>query len=227
MRSAGGDGGESNSPSRTLCRRPLRACPMVCRRPPGRASAPCRSVQSRAPRSGLSSDYATLIRDASPLHDASTTRGEEMASTLTLLPLTRRGRESTGGCQVLRFAACLTRPDGTSARVPRRPSPVESTHPQDRTSVRRTDKCYHGPGTPPRPPSATGTDGWGRFEGLRCYGGCWPNLLTEDGGPKSTGANRDHVATAVPAAEPVSSPRRPRGRYRGARGRTNRLATAR
>jgi len=118
---------------------------MVCRRPPGRASAPCRTVQSRAPRSGLSSDYATLIRDASPLHDASTIRGEEMASTLTLLPLTRRGRESTGGCQVLRFAACLTRPDGTSARAPRRPSPVESTHPQDRTSVRRTHPCYHEP----------------------------------------------------------------------------------
>ena len=118
---------------------------MLCRQPAGRASAPFRTVQSRAPRSGLSSDYATLIRDASPLHDASTIRGEEMASTLTLLPLKRRGRESTGGCQVLRFAACLTRPDGTSARVPRRPSPVESTHPQDRTSVRRTHVSYHGP----------------------------------------------------------------------------------
>jgi len=58
----------------------------------------------------LSSDYATLIRTASPLHDASTIRGDEMASTLTLLPLTRRERESTGGCQVLRFAACFTRP---------------------------------------------------------------------------------------------------------------------
>jgi len=154
VRSVGGDGGESNSPSRTLCRRPLRACPMVCRRPPGRASAPCRTVQSRAPRSGLSSDYATLIRDASPLHDASTIRGEEMASTLTLLPLTRRGRESTGGCQVLRFAACLTRPDGTSARVPRRPSPVESTHPQDRTAVRRTLKCYHEEGAFAKPDPA-------------------------------------------------------------------------
>ena len=72
---SGGDGGESNSPSRTLRRRPLRACPMVCRRPPGRASAPCRTVQSRAPRSGLTPDYATLIRIAAPLDDASTTRG--------------------------------------------------------------------------------------------------------------------------------------------------------
>jgi len=103
-RATGGDGGESNSPSRTLRRRPLRACPMVCRRPPGRASAPCRTVQSRAPRSGLAPDYATLIRIAAPLHDASTTRGTEVASTLTLPPK-RRGRESTGGCQVLRFAA--------------------------------------------------------------------------------------------------------------------------
>lgn len=83
---------------------------MVCRRPPGRASAPCRSVQSRAPRSGLSPDYATLIRIAAPLHDASTTRGTEVASTLTLPPK-RRGRESTGGCQVLRFAALLTGPE--------------------------------------------------------------------------------------------------------------------
>src|SRR6185369_4811087 len=77
---------------------------------------------------GLTPDYATLIRSAAPLHDASTTRGTEVASTLTLPPK-RRGRESTGGCQVLRFAACLTRPDGTSARTLRQPSPVETTHP--------------------------------------------------------------------------------------------------
>jgi hypothetical protein len=101
---------------------------MVCRRPPERASAPCRTVQSRAPRSGLTPDYATLIRIAASLNDASTARETEAASTLTL-PLTRRGRESTGGCQVLRFAACFTRPDGTSARVLRQLSPVETTHP--------------------------------------------------------------------------------------------------
>jgi hypothetical protein len=99
----GGDGGESNSPSRTLRRRPLRACPMVCRRPPGRASALCRTVQSRAPRSGLTPDYVTLVRIAAPLGDASTTREAEAASTLTLLPK-QRERESTGGCQVLLFA---------------------------------------------------------------------------------------------------------------------------
>src|SRR6478672_8751161 len=99
----GGDGGESNSPSRTLLRRPLRACPMVCRRSPGRASALCRAIQSRAPRSGLTPDYATLIRIAASLHDASTTREAEAASTLTLLPK-QRERESTGGCQVLLFA---------------------------------------------------------------------------------------------------------------------------
>ena len=128
MNGSGGDGGESNSPSKTLRRRPLRACPMLCRRPPGRTSAPCRTVQSRVPRSGLTPDYATLIRIAAPLSDASTTREAEVASTLTLLPK-QRGRESTGGCQVLRFAACLTRPDGTSARTLRQPSPVETTHP--------------------------------------------------------------------------------------------------
>ena len=101
---SGGDGGESNSPSRTLNRNPLRACPMVCRRPAGRPSAGYRTVQSRAPRSGLTPGYATLARIAAPLNDASTTRGTEVASTLTLL-LTQRRRESTGGCQVLRFAA--------------------------------------------------------------------------------------------------------------------------
>src|SRR5262249_8604161 len=88
----GGDGGESNSPSRTLLRRPLRACPMVCRRPAGRASAPCRTVQSRAPRSGLTPDYATLVRIAGPLDDASTTRGPEVASTLTLAAYAARAR---------------------------------------------------------------------------------------------------------------------------------------
>ena len=64
----------------------------------------CRAVQSRAPRSGLTPDYATLVRIAASLSDASTTREAEVASTLTLLPK-QRGRESTGGCQVLRFAA--------------------------------------------------------------------------------------------------------------------------
>jgi hypothetical protein len=83
---------------------------MVCRRPSGRTSAPCRTVQSRVPRSGLSPDYATLIRIAASLSDASTTRETEVASTLTLLPK-QRGRESTGGCQVLRFAALLTGPE--------------------------------------------------------------------------------------------------------------------
>ena len=107
----GGDGGESNSPSRTLLRRPLRACPMVCRRPLERASAPCRAVQSRAPRSGLTPDYVTLARIAASLDDASTTHEAEVASTLTLLPK-QRERESTGGCQVLLFATFLTRPSG-------------------------------------------------------------------------------------------------------------------
>src|SRR5262249_3356964 len=81
----------------------LRACPVICRqviRPP---PAAFRSPQSR-PLSGFAFDYATLLGGASPLNDASTTRGEGAASTLTLPPK-RRGRESAGGCQLLRFAA--------------------------------------------------------------------------------------------------------------------------
>jgi len=106
----------------------LRACPMVCRQPIRLPSAASRPVQSR-PLSGFASDYATLLGGASPLNDASTAHGDEAASTLTLPPK-RRGREQAGGCQLLRFAACLTRPDGTSARVLRSAGPVETTHPQ-------------------------------------------------------------------------------------------------
>ena len=98
------------------------------RQPSGRGSALSRLVQSRVSRSSLLPDYATLIRAAAPLNDASTTHGTEVASTLTLPPK-RRGRESTACWQLLRFAACLTRPDGTSARVHCQPNPVETTHP--------------------------------------------------------------------------------------------------
>lgn len=129
LRIGGGDGGESNSPSRTVCRRPLRACPMLYRRAVRLPSAASRPIQSR-PLSGFAFDYATLLDGASPLNDASTARGEGAASTLTLLPK-QRGREQAGGCQLLRFAACLTRPNGTSARVPRVSGPVETTHPQE------------------------------------------------------------------------------------------------
>jgi hypothetical protein len=86
------------------------------RQPRGRGSAPFPGVQSRVSRSSLVPDYATLIRSATPLNDASTAREVEAASTLTLRPKPR-GRESTACWQVLRFAACLTRPDSTSARV--------------------------------------------------------------------------------------------------------------
>ena len=138
----GGDGGESNSPSRGLLQGPLRACPTICRRSVGRPSAGYRPLQSR-PLSGFSLGYATLPEAASPLNDASTARGDEAASTLTLPPK-RRGREQAGGCQLLRFAACLTRPDGTSARVPWESGPVETTHPHDPgtipgTSILRPD----------------------------------------------------------------------------------------
>src|SRR3989442_7872364 len=117
--------GESRTPRpEPFIRDQLRACPMICRRPGGRSSATCRPVQSRAPKSGFAPDYATLLRGASPLNDASTTRGDEVASTLTLPPKPR-GREQAGDCQLLRFAACITRPDGTSALVLWQLYPVE------------------------------------------------------------------------------------------------------
>jgi hypothetical protein len=137
---------------------------MLCRRPSERASAPCRTVQSRLPRSGLTPDYATLVRIAAPLHDASTTREAEVASTLTLLPK-QRGRESTGGCQVLRFAACLTRPDGTSARTLRQPSPVETTHPH------RTERRFGLNGYPTtRDLRGQALLGNGSSTAARCFG---------------------------------------------------------
>ena len=101
----GGDGGESNSPSRNLRRRPLRACSMICRRSPGRPSTAYRALQSR-PLSGFDSGYATLPGIAPPLNDASTAQGGEAASTLTLLPK-QRGREQAGCCQLLRLGSFL------------------------------------------------------------------------------------------------------------------------
>jgi hypothetical protein len=102
---SGGDGGESNSPSRNLLRRPLRACSMICRRSPGRPSTACRALQSR-PLSGFDSGYATLLGIAPPLNDASTAHGGEAASTFTLLPK-QRGRKQTGCCQLLRLGSFL------------------------------------------------------------------------------------------------------------------------
>ena len=101
----GGDGGESNSPSRNLRRRPLRACPMLCRRAFGRPSTACRTFQPRT-LSGFDSGYATLPGIAPPLNDASTAQGGEAASTLTLLPK-QRGREQAGCCQLLRLGSFL------------------------------------------------------------------------------------------------------------------------
>jgi hypothetical protein len=101
----GGDGGESNSPSRNLLRRPLRACPVICRRSPGRPSAAYRALQSR-PLSGFDSGYATLPGIAPPLNDASAAHGGEAVSTFTLLPK-QRGRKQTGCCQLLRLGSFL------------------------------------------------------------------------------------------------------------------------
>jgi hypothetical protein len=81
-----------------------------------------------------------------------------------------RGRESTACWQVLRFAACFTRPDGTSARVHRQPDPVETTHPHGiRTAVRSTHpfypeglrmptrRCRNGPARPLQPEARRGS----------------------------------------------------------------------
>src|SRR3990172_20179 len=122
---------------------------MLCRRPPGPPSAASPAVQPRVPGSGLVPGYATLAGAASPLHDASTAHGEEAASTLTLLPK-QRGREQAGGCQLLRFAAGLTRPDGTSARVLRGSGPVETTHPHEsRNPVPFLNPTTSSPAPPP------------------------------------------------------------------------------
>jgi hypothetical protein len=101
----GGDGGESNSPSRNLRRRPLRACPIICRQAPGRPSATCRALQSRS-LAGFSFGYATLPETAPPLNDASAAHGGEAVSTFTLLPK-QRGRKQTGCCQLLLLGSFL------------------------------------------------------------------------------------------------------------------------
>ena len=86
------------------------------------------------------------------------------------LPPKRRGREQAACWQLLRFAACLTRPDGTSARVPRQPGPVETTHPH------RTEPYVRGanPSTGPATGRAPGTrDGCvvGTIPGCACCRG--------------------------------------------------------
>ena len=93
-----------------------------------RPSAGFHPAHSRVPRSGLAPGYVTSSGVAPSLSDTSTAREGEAASMLTLPPK-RRGREQAACWQLLRFAAGLTRPDGTSARVPWQPSPVETTHP--------------------------------------------------------------------------------------------------
>ena len=85
--------GESRTPRpEPFARDQLRACPMLCRQPAGLPSAGSPSVQSRVPRSGLLSDYATLVGAASSLNDASTAREDEAASTLTLAAYAARAR---------------------------------------------------------------------------------------------------------------------------------------
>ncbi len=56
-RGSGGDGGESNSPSRTLRLGPATSVSDDFRQPVGRPSAGSRSAHLRVPRSGLTPDY--------------------------------------------------------------------------------------------------------------------------------------------------------------------------
>ena len=84
-RESGGDGGESNSPSRTISRRPATS-----------VSDDLSSIDRSAIGSvlidpstfpcGLCYRLRDLVDSASPLNDASTTRGDGAASTLTLPP---------------------------------------------------------------------------------------------------------------------------------------------
>lgn len=137
--------GESRTPRpEPSARDQLRACPMLCRQPVDPPSAACRPVQPR-PLAGLGSGYATLPGAASPLHDASTARREEAASTLTLPRYAARAR-ADWRLPVTSFAACLTRPDGTSARVPWGSGPVETTHPHVDSvrQPRKRAKCRAG-----------------------------------------------------------------------------------
>ncbi len=148
----GGDGGESNSPSRSLLRRPLRACPVICRRSPGRPSAACRALQSR-PLSGFDSGYATLPGIAPPLNDASAAHGGEAVSTFTLLPK-QRGRKQTGCCQLLRLGSFLR---GLESNLGSR-SPVTGpcrnhASPRNRCDQRRG--LYSGGRSGPNPEGST------------------------------------------------------------------------
>ena len=127
--------GESRTPRpEPFVRDQLRACPMLCRQPAGLPSAGSLTVQSRVPRSGLLSDYATVAGAAPSLNDASTAREDEAASTLTLAAYAARARAGWR-LPVTSICRLFTRPDGTSARVPRQPDPVETTHPQGSTSL--------------------------------------------------------------------------------------------
>lgn len=124
----------------------LRACPAIYRQVRHPALAPCDGPQSR-PLAGFTPGYATMTRSASPLNDASTARGDEAASTLTLLPQAARARAGWR-LPVTSFCRLFTRPDGTSARASRGSDPVETTHPQDLDYITRT------PVRPPEPPGA-------------------------------------------------------------------------
>ena len=196
IEASGGDGGESNSPSRTFCRSPLRACPMVCRRTTGLPSAASRPLQSH-PLSGFAQVYVTLNQSASPLNDASTAHRDEAASTLTLPPKRRR-REQAGGCQLLLFAAFLR---GQTAprlaflgiRALSRPR-IPGESPRSWLSPREDRQCT---------PAASRTRN-------RTSGGPWETgpPLVEWGAAHARGSVRRWPAACPGSGRPRSSPRR-------------------
>src|SRR5436309_12393607 len=135
--------GESRTPRpEPFTRDQLRACPMICRQPPELPSAGSLTVQLRVPRSGLIPGYAALVGAASSLHDASTAREDEAASTLTLAAYAARARvdwrlPGTSFCHLFYEAWWQPRlafPDNQALSKPRIPTvPTRGVKIPDRT----------------------------------------------------------------------------------------------
>ena len=144
---------------------------------------------------------------------------------LTLRPRPR-GREQAACWQLLRFAAGLTRPDGTSARVPRQPSPVETTHPH------RTERRFGMDIVPPSPhlaktprpyvirPGRDGRRSTSAPEGLHdrsARARTASYLVTGRDGPTGdeTKGNHRHAHHRIPPITPSRPGRRPHRRLAG------------
>src|SRR5450759_4057111 len=105
------------------------------------------------------------------------------------LPPKRRGRELAACWHLLRCAAGLTRPDGTSARVPWQPSPVETTHPHRTEPPFGERMVAPGRGWANRPWSpfeGTGPDAASAPTGQRCGPGTAPRRSPRPAGRTGT-----------------------------------------